>query len=298
MTLAPLRVLDAAMDGLRDDLRAAVRNAPHHDLTLRLTLVLLVLHAASSAFLAVPTRILCLLMLTLPALLRHAGLWWLLAGAIVIGNIDEWYSIDNHKYLITYWVLVCALTVRHGGLLHTSARLLVGIAFTFAVFWKVIGGQFLDGSFFYFTSLTGPRLQPFTAALARVDLNQVTLAADSLGYLGAAGSETMSLPLPTFPSIWRAALWLSWTGLLVEATVAALHLAPSRLLYYPRHASIIVFVALTYFLLPVVGFAFTLAVLGMAQCREGDHRLRLWYVALICVIQLTVIPWRNLLPVG
>ncbi len=51
------------------------------------------------------------------------------------------------------------------------------------------------------------------------------------------------------------------------------------------------FIATTYFLLPVVGFAFVLALMGLAQCPAAYRWTRISWLAILILIQLSRIPW-------
>jgi hypothetical protein len=58
--------------------------------------------------------------------------------------------------------------------------------------------------------------------------------------------------------------------------------------------TLLLFIAMTYPIFPVVGFAFTLAVLGFAQCEPGQTRMQAIYLLAMGFVQLTMIPWRFL----
>ena len=79
--------------------------------------------------------------------------------------------------------------------------------------------------------------------------------------------------------------------LLVEGAVGGLHAIRAPRLYMARHLALMTFILGTYLLLPVIGFAFVLTVLGLAQCHERDTAMRLRYLALLCLVQFTIVPW-------
>ena len=130
---------------IADQVREAVSGDGHHALVLRLTVVLLMLYGTNSPELAVPLRICGGLMLVVPGLAAMRPLWWCLVSALLLGNWWQWYSIDNHKYLIAYWTLACALSVGlPRGVVHLSktAQLLIGVVFSLATFWKFLAGEY------------------------------------------------------------------------------------------------------------------------------------------------------------
>ncbi|MCJ8283723.1 MAG: hypothetical protein MJK14_29075, partial [Rivularia sp. ALOHA_DT_140] len=61
---------------------------------------------------------------------------------------------------------------------------------------------------------------------------------------------------------------------------------------------LIVFIITTYFLLPVLGFAYVLAIMGLAQCPSTRVSVRTTYLCLFGLLQLARLPWENLIAVG
>jgi hypothetical protein len=113
--------------------------------------------------------------------------------------------------------------------------------------------------------------------------------------MGAAPITQVDIPLRTSGVLGVLALALSWVTLAVEGVVAATHLIGSSRMYAIRHTVLIVFIAGTYFLLPVIGFAFVLSILGFAETRESDRVRRLVYLVLFAFVHLTLIPWQGFL---
>jgi hypothetical protein len=279
-------------------IKQSVTGVSHHVVILRLTLVLLILYGATSVFVQVPLRIVCASMLIFPSLVAHSFLWWTVVVILVVGNGRDWYLIDNHKYLITYWAVACALTLeQRDGLaaVRIVARLLVGLVFAFACAWKVIGGGYLDGSFFEFTLLTDSRLQRVAATVSGAPLSEIIAVGEAYRFLGRYAGDGAAMSLPdTGTSLRFLALSLSWLGLFIEFCVAVSHLLPNARLRIWRHVTLVAFIALTYFLLPVIAFAFVLTVLGFAQCSDDDNELKMGYLALLAWMQLSLIPWQRL----
>ena len=78
-----------------------------------------------------------------------------------------------------------------------------------------------------------------------------------------------------------------------EGAVGVIHAVGGTHIYPLRHFSLMMCVVLTYFLLPVTGFAFILLLMGLAQCRADDTRMRFRYLLMLAVMQLTLIPWQT-----
>lgn len=275
----------------------SIGSESHYTLTLRLTLLLLLLHGGSSASMEVPIRVLSGAMLLLPRVLLCATGWWLLAAATVAGNAWQWSIIDNHQFLITYWVLAVALSLHtsepHEALRRT-ARALTVLVFAFAVAWKLIAGEYVDGSFLYFSFLTDTRLQRLGAALSGWSLSQTTAIREAIGFMGSRGLTGVELHVAGAAGLKTLTFWLSWMGLLLEGAVAAVYLFDSPRCYLARQYALLAFVLLTYFLVPVIGFAFVLTLIGFAQCADGDTAMKTRYLALLAGIQLTLVPWQSL----
>ena len=153
-------------------LKTAVRDEPPHTLSLKLALVLALLFGASSSAVEVPVRILATLMLVLPALLNQPVLWWVLTATVAIGNLRDWYLVDNHEYLLTYWVLACTLS------LHMRERQ----AF-----------------------LTDSRLTGLSAVVTGLSFDELAIIPSAVHFLGNQGSVGIPLMLPSAPgsSSWR-----------------------------------------------------------------------------------------------
>jgi hypothetical protein len=271
---------------------------PDHELTLRLTLLLLILWGTMRGWAQIPLQLICGLMLVSPSLHRNRWLWTLVVLLVAIPNAQDWFIIDNHKFLITYWALACLLSLftrEPGRLLEHNARLLLGLTFALAVLWKFLGGEFLNGDFLTFTMLSERRVAATAApalGLAPADLayNMRALAYLKL-YPEPGAGFTLSAPayVHTIGLVW------SYATILVEGAVAA-----AFLLHRPqwvernRHDVLLAFCLLTYWLLPVPGFAFVLLVMGLAQCPAEQKESRRWYLWTIVAIQFLAVPFGAL----
>lgn len=288
------------VDAVRSVLGALAAAAEHHTLVLRLTLVLVLLYGTTSAYTSALIRVVCTAMLAAPALTRRKGLWWILVVALCVGNIIDWYVIDNHKYLIMYWVFACALACGRDGPrgnlddLAVTARWLVACVFGFATLWKIIGAGYLDGSFLQLAFAIDPRLQPVATAVTGLPAESFTAFSDAVELLGQNGIAGHAVEIPTGHGLALLAVMLSWCGLALEGSVAVAHALPGRRWYALRHDVLGMFVAFTYFLLPVFGFSFVLAILGLAQCTQSDESMRRRYIWLFIIIHATLLPWKAL----
>ena len=276
------------------DLKRALVAEPGYTLTLRLTLVLALVYGASWSAVDMPTRLLATLLLVFPRVLLQPALWWLLTTLLAVGNAHDWYLVETHQYVLTYWVLACTLSLHvrdHQAWLGSVGRVLTLLIFGFAVLWKIVGGEFLSGSVVYYTLLTDPRWIPASATVGDLRFTDVSLIPSAVSFLGSQGSVGSALVLPTVPILFAIALALSWLALGCQGLVGAVHVTGGARLYKIRHLFLMMYVVLAYGWLPVVGFAAVLLLLGLAQCRSDDGRMRLRYVVLLFLVHLPMIPW-------
>jgi hypothetical protein len=278
--------------GLRGVL-AHLLDLPRHELGLRLTLLLLLLHGAQTWDLDVSLSVLCGIAIVCTPLSRSTTMWLVISGALTWSNALHWNTIDNHKYLITYWCYVCALATTAGDparVMSVNARAMIGLAFALAVLWKLVAGQYLDGSFLYFEFLTERRLGAACHMISDLSWDDLERNQRLLSQLSATLLPDMSIRLEGGAGLRRLTLGMSYWTLLIEGLVALAFLVPRRSwLGRFRDAYLMVFTATTYFLLPVAGFAFVLTLLGLMQSdRPGFRKL---YLVLFVAVQLVQVPW-------
>lgn len=270
---------------------------PRDLLVLRFTALFLLLYGSSTVFLDIPVRLLCGLMLLSPTLLTSQVMWVMICGIVWWVNATDWLWIDNHKILITYWCLVCALAVSAkdpDGVLAWNGRLLIGLTFLFATTWKILAGEYWNGAFLHYTFLTDDRVEAVAAAIGALSPNTLPqnrfLEVLLKQFPQAIGSVTLS----TSSRLQTFTLAASYWTLLIEGSVAVAFLVyPLRLLSRCRDWFLIVFIATTYFLLPVLGFAYVLIIMGFAQCHPKHTAIRVAYIALFAFLQLSRLPWNT-----
>lgn len=271
------------------DLFRELLDQPVDELVFRLTLLTLILHGSSSAWLDVPLKILCGYMLISRVHFNHRELWILVCALVWWVNATDWLWIDNHKYLISYWALVCAIAAGMKDapkILAWNGRVLLGLAFAFATLWKLVAGQYWNGEFLYYTLLVDGRMEilaHWLGGISKADLSQARMAEDTIGLFP---SESVSSSLPDSRRLWLVAIAMSWWTLLIEAAIAVAFLIPQRLrLSAWRDVILMSFIAATYVIVPVLGFGYILTILGLAACSKERTRTRAAYLVMIVVVQ-------------
>lgn len=256
-----------------------------------MTLLLLLLYSEPIWYLELGVYGLGLAALLYRPLLSKPALWFLLTAFLAVGHIRAWFYIDNHKYLITYWCLAVALALLAReplDVLRVNARLLIGLAFLLAVVAKLVSPDYLDGSFFEGLLLSDRRFFGVSTLLGGVPPE--ALRASELTRMDALALGDVRLPV-AMPStarlVWIAQV-LTWWTILIEAAVAVLFLwpedrGPSRW----RDPTLLAFIITTYPVAPVIGFAWVLTTMGVAQSsRRGYRYWPVFYAASFLLVML------------
>lgn len=241
------------------------------------------------------------LVLISPRALKSPAVWGTIAAGIAVRIASDWPLADNHIYLLAYWSLAIALSLASADLARNVAfnsRMLLGLAFAFAVLWKAfLSPDFLDGRFFRVTLLTDPRfgdIAMLVGGLSAEELDRNRAALQPLPH----GAQLLDTPVIVEPRRLRIlGLVSTWGILVLESIVALAMLAPAgRVPAAVRHGALLTFCAITYAVAPVAGFGWLLLVMGAAQTRDGQVWLRRGYVAsFLLVLFYSEVPWAGLL---
>ena len=285
------------LTGLVRSMFASLLSQPVDELVLRLTLLVLILHGASDTWLDVALKVLCGFLLLSAPHLRNPLLWGVLCAAIWWINATSWLWIDNHKFLMSYWTLACAVAVsgsKAEDVLAWNGRILIGLTFTFAVVWKLIGGQYLNGEFFYHTLLCDHRFEVISTTLGGVtpaDLEEARLLE---AHIGNHPTETAQATALESGRLQLVAMLMSYWTLLVESAIALSFLATKApVLSRWRDWILLGFIVTTYPIAPVLGFGYTLVILGLAACPTTRKPERIAYLIVMVILQLGRLPWTG-----
>jgi hypothetical protein len=271
------------------------------DTALRLTAIALLLRPMEPWFARPVILGAAALALIAPRALRSSTLWVAVAIAIAIRIGDDWPLADNHIYLLGYWLLAVALSLRASDALATLAvtsRRLVGLAFAFAVLWKaVLSPDFVDGRFFRVTLLTDPRFGAVAQLIGGLSREELDANRQALALL-PEGAELLDAPMVHEPARLRMLATASTFGILaLEAALALFMLAPAaRTSVRWRHAALLLFCGITYAFAPVAGFGWLLLVMGLAQIEPRQIWFgRAYIAAFVVVIFYDELPWADLM---
>ncbi len=246
---------------------------PVYLLVLRLTSILLLFHGIDHwLWTMLPEKLLALAMLIHAPLVRQHWVWLTMSLFLGVNTLWHWSNLVNHEYLYTYWVLVCTLAVwsrKPKQVLRWNARWLIGLCFLFATLWKFIGGEYLDGSFLHLTFLLDSRLAMGAVLFGGLDLPTLAENRQIFETMQASAAILEPQQLTTTARMAVVSVVLSYWTILIEGLVAASFVLPVRWLNQKRDWLLLWFVLTTYTVIPVLGFAALLMVMGLIQAKNN-----------------------------
>lgn len=267
-----------------------------------MTLLLFLLYSESVWYLRVGAYALAVAGLLYRPLIRKAAFWLLIACFLVVGHARGWFQIDNHKYLITYWCLAFGLAMLATDplrALRTNGRLLVGLAFLFAVIAKLLSPDFMSGDFFNSLLVADGRFAGVASFFGGVLMQEIEMGSLARKDLLVFGDLTVPIDTVSSPRLQIMAQVMTWWTILIEVVVAVLFLwpedrGPSRW----RDPALLLFIATTYPIAPVIGFAWVLAAMGTAQSTTSSYRygVVLYVAVFIFMMAASYVPAARFLP--
>lgn len=225
--------------------------------------------------------------------LRSPWPWLTLATVLAVRQWQEWWLVDDHAVLATYWLGALGLSRfghRPDDVLRSSARLLVAGVFVFAFGWKLLSSQFTSGDFFEYTLVRDPRFEPVAVLAGGVDETRLAAGRAAVDAFTAGGTVTDTVHVSHGPRTETVAAILTAFGLAIEGSVAVVHVLPLRgRTQVLRPVSLLAFCLTTYVVLPIAGFGMLLLAMGMAQ--SASRRMR----SLQAGAALVVLVWGSVL---
>jgi hypothetical protein len=282
-------------------MRRELANLGAVELGLALTLADLVLQPVGNWLIRPLVLLLAVSALLMRGLLRSPILWASLFALSLLRVLLDWPLSDNHAYLLAWWCLACALCLcseQPERALASSARLLIGLSFGLAVFWKTaLSPDFMDETFFRVTLLLDPRFEGLAELGGGLTAEQIASAREHLAPHtdGPSPAAVPALVLP--PRVLALAGVATWWTITSELVVALSFLWPgtgglARL----RDAALLLFCAATYAFATVEGFGWLLLAMGAAQCDPLRERTRWLYLATFALIlSYREVPWADVL---
>lgn len=280
-------------------LAGRAERAARLDLYASMTLLLLLLYPSAFWYVRIPITVLCVSAFVFRRLRLDAKFWFIVAMTVMAGNYQNWFLVDNHKYLLGYWCLAlfcCLQADDPKKSLSVVARWLIGLSFLFAVFWKVASTDYIDGTFFNYTLLLDDRFRAVSESLGGMTKEMSEANRAAYRALTNFDSRIEAVPLLYPRGVTNLAVIFTWWTLLIEVLVAACFLWPwGKWISKWRDYILIAFILSTYSVAPVLGFGWTLIIMGLAQCEDRPkYILRLYMMAFI-ILQVYNLPFRAIL---
>jgi hypothetical protein len=223
---------------------------------------------------------------------------WLWLGISILWAhrlIFRWYDNEDHIYLAIYWCT--SLGLAYAGdddlkVLAVNARLLIGLTFAFAFFWKVSTPDFRDGALMHYKMLFDYRLRQVVGEdIGRLSAQQTSTNLNRLRSIRALGSDVNEVRLEYPPSFSFVASLMTYWTIAIEGLLAVVFLAPDReMTSRIRNGALMAFSLTTYAIVPVLGFGSLFMTMGLAQCRPNQHRTRLAYMGCQILLLLSLAP--------
>lgn len=269
------------------------------DLYAVMTLLLLLLYPSDYWYVRIPITVLCVSAFVFRSL-RFSPMFWFIAGTTVMaGNYQNWFIVDNHKYLLGYWCLAlfcCLLTSEPEKSLAVIARRLVAFSFLFAFFWKLASSDYLDSTFFHYSLLLDERFRGVSELLGGMTREMIDSNRAAYRALINFDSTIASVQMIYTGGIKNLARLITWWTLFIEGAVLVSFAWPTgRVVSRWRDFILIAFILSTYSVAPVLGFGWTLIIMGLAQCEARYRYVRWLYMMAFIVLQIYNLPFRAIL---
>lgn len=267
------------------------------ELTAAMTLILLFLYVDNFWYLRIPIVVIAVAGILVRPLVTNSDYWFAVSVFLACSAYQNWYSIDNHKYLLLYWCIALCTSAASSEPLKTlrlNAKWLIGLAFAFAFLWKLISVDFLGYSFFYENLLTESRFETLAKWIGGVPEGEFIATADALDKLRDPDHPVLAAKIYESARLLAFARFMTWWTVILEGAIALGFLLPDRFrLSRLRDPALLVFLLTTYTAATVVGFGWVLAIMGYAQTGSEARWTRRCYLLAFALIFIYAGPWSD-----
>lgn len=272
------------------------------DVIATLLILLVLLFGGNEWYFNIPVTVVCLVGLIFFNARNNAFYWFILAMFVLIRNINEWETIDNHKYLLFYmllfqWILLLIDEPERKAALIKQARLIIGFCMLFSVTAKLIAPDYLNESFFTYTLITDDRFAYFTHFLGGISLDDLSMNQAYMQEIQKSMLTTAPAPaLELFitDKVSHLALFMTWWTVIIESIIAVLFLTNFRFSRTLRNPMLLLFCWTTYAVATVVGFAWALIILGISQVEDQQRFYRVAFLVTALIVYLYTIPFGDI----
>lgn len=265
-----------------------------------LTLVLTIIFGFDHWLFRIVARSCFLLFVLHPRSLRWWQLWFMLALAGTISTILTWETVDNHKYLLDYWMWV--LFVVHlftqpdqqRQIVLFNARFFLCLIFLAASGQKLASPTYRSGEMFEHYLYVDGRFKAF-AKLIGVDPSTGDAVKKRIMFLRSpfAEVEGNQLQVPGTDRARAAAVTMTWWDVSLQLSMGVLFLFGRKRTDQIAHVLLLFFILTTYIPAPVFGFGWILAIMGFSLAKEKFPTLGALYILSFFAILIYQLPWRD-----
>ncbi len=243
----------------------------------------------------------CLLTFVLhPPSIRSPLLWLALALAGTITTIVGWERIDNHKYLLDYWLWVLFIVhlfsqlEQQRRILLFSARFFLCLIFLAASAQKLSSHSYRSGEMFEYYLYVDTRFKAF-GKLIGIDPSAPDAVKRRIMFLRSPFAEVEGNEVHIVGSDRArvAALTMTWWDVSFQLLIGALLLLRRVRADEIAHILLLFFIFTTYLPAPVFGFGWILAIMGFTLAKDAFPKIATAYVVCFFAILLYQLPWRE-----
>lgn len=223
---------------------------------------------------------------------RRPAFWFASAALSFAFLLGAWWTTDDHRFLVAYWLLALGLASLEDSpaeSLARHARILLGLVFLFATAWKVLSPDYRNGALFHYLLLVDPRISRVATFAGTLEPATVSENFGRVQQLQADAGTAVALT--DAPGVGMLAAALAIAIVAFEGALAAAFLLPAqRVPWWVRDGLLLAFLVGTYLLAPVLLFGVLLAAMGIAQAVHPHARTG-YLVAAIWVFAGTILYW-------
>ena len=265
-----------------------------------LTLFLAVVFGFTSWFFQLSVQLALLVVLLVPSVAKRPAIWGLLAIMASITLVLERDLADNHKYLLCYWLWVmCIAHIPDGReqrdeIIGFNARFFLIFIFLGAALQKFVSSSYMSGAMFELEFLLDGRFQAF-AHLTGIDAGLVNESVRRLLLLRNPYVQVLNdkILLLSDDRVHFVANLITLYDFYVQVAIGALLLFRRAVTDLIANVLLLFFIFTTYIPAPVLGFGFTLAILGFALVKERSQLLSAAYLLSMAAVLFYQVPWRD-----
>jgi hypothetical protein len=277
-----------------------VKRADLVDLISVLSLFMAVIFPFPHWLFQIAANLCLLLFLVWPKTIRNAFFWFALALSASIVVVGDWHGVDNHKYLLLYWLWIlffCHLfaeSQQQRRALLFNARFFLCFVFLTSAVQKISSPTYRSGEMFEYYLYTDSRFTAF-AKLIGIDSSVPDAVQKRLTLFRSPYSKPIDdeLELPGANRARTAALVLTWWDALFQLLIGLLLLFRLCATDKFAHILLLIFIFTTYLPAPVFGFGWILAIMGLTLAKENFPRIATVYMVSFVAIILYQMPWRD-----